>query len=88
MAELTKNRKIRLGEVVSNKMDKTVVVNVERKLNHPVFKRIVRKSKKYKAHDGKNQCEIGDTVRIIETRPLSKDKTWRLLEIVKKAQAV
>ncbi len=88
MAELTKNRKIRLGEVTSNKMDKTVVVKVERRFNHPTFKRIVTKSKKYKAHDEKNQCDIGDTVKIIETRPLSKDKVWRLFEIVKKAQAV
>lgn len=88
MAESEKNRKVRLGEVVSNKMDKTIVVKVERKINHPVFKRIIKKSKKYKAHDAGNQCEIGDKVRIMETRPLSKDKCWRLLEIVEKAQRV
>lgn len=83
-----KSRKVRLGEVVSNKMDKTIVVKVERKINHPVFKRIIKKSKKYKAHDAGNQCEVGDKVRIMETRPLSKDKCWRLLEIVEKAQRV
>ncbi|MBI5186072.1 MAG: 30S ribosomal protein S17 [Nitrospinae bacterium] len=88
MAESAKNRKVRLGEVVSNKMDKTIVVKVERKINHPVFKRIIKKSKKYKAHDAGNQCEVGDKVRIMETRPLSKDKCWRLLEIVEKAQRV
>lgn len=88
MAESVKNRKVRLGEVVSNKMDKTIVVKVERKINHPVFKRIIKKSKKYKAHDAGNQCEVGDKVRIMETRPLSKDKCWRLLEIIEKAQRV
>ena len=88
MGEVKKNKKIRLGEVVSNKMDKTIVVKVERKFNHPFFKRIVKRSKKYKAHDQENQCEIGDTVRIVETRPLSKQKRWRLLEITQKAQKI
>lgn len=88
MGEVKKNKKIRLGEVVSNKMDKTIVVKVERKFNHPFFKRIVKRSKKYKAHDQENQCEIGDTVRIVETRPLSKHKRWRLLEITQKAQKI
>jgi len=88
VGEVKKNKKIRLGEVVSNKMDKTIVVKVERKFNHPFFKRIVKRSKKYKAHDQENQCEIGDTVRIVETRPLSKHKRWRLLEITEKVQKI
>ncbi len=82
--ELKKNKKIRTGVVVSDKMNKTVVVAVERFVRHPVFKKTVRRSKKFKVHDEKNESSIGDKVKIIETRPLSKEKRWRLLEIVEK----
>lgn len=78
-------RKIRAGQVVSDKMDKTVVVSVQRQYLHPVYKRVVRESKKYKAHDEENRCRMGDRVRIVETRPLSRDKRWRVVEIVEKA---
>lgn len=88
MAESLKKRKVRMGEVVSNKMEKTIVVKVERKITHPVFKKIIKKTKKYKAHDAENQCVVGDKVRIMETRPISKDKCWRLIEIVDKVQRV
>ncbi len=86
MAEAKKNRKILTGTVVSNKMDKTAVVQVQRTLQHPVYKKYVAKRVKYKVHDEKNQLGVGDKVRIVETRPLSKEKCWRLLEIVEKAQ--
>ena len=79
-------RKTRNGLVVSNKADKTVVVNVQRQVVHPKYGKIVRLNKKYKAHDEKNECQIGDTVRIMETRPLSKTKRWRLVEILAKAK--
>lgn len=79
-------RKERIGIVVSDKMDKSVVVKVERKITHPTYGRIVRLNKKYVAHDEKNECKVGDTVRIIETRPLSKTKCWRIGEIVEKAK--
>lgn len=79
-------RKERIGTVVSDKMDKTIVVAVVDKFKHPLYKKTVSKTKKYKAHDEENTCGIGDTVRIVETRPLSKDKCWRLLEIVEKAK--
>ena len=79
-------RKTRSGIVVSNKADKTVVVNVQRQVVHPKYGKIVRLNKKYKAHDEKNECNIGDTVRIMETRPLSKTKRWRLVEILEKAK--
>ncbi len=77
-------RKIRVGSVVSDKMDKTVVIKVDRLVRHPVFKRIVRKTKKYKVHDEKNECRVGDSIKIIETKPLSKEKRWCLLEIIEK----
>jgi small subunit ribosomal protein S17 len=77
-------RKIFLGEVVSNRMQKTITVKVERRLRHPVYERVVKRSKKFHVHDEHNQCQIGDQVRIIETRPLSKTKRWRLLEIVRR----
>ena len=77
-------RKIISGTVVSNRMDKTAVVQVQRRFAHPVFKKYVSKRVKYKVHDEKNDLNIGDTVRIIETRPLSKDKRWRLLEILER----
>ncbi len=79
-------RKVLSGEVVSAKMDKTVVVRVERRYRHPVFKKIVRRHTKYKVHDEQNQCSAGDEIQMIECRPLSKYKRWRLLEIVKKAE--
>ncbi len=79
-------RKTRNGVVVSDKADKTIVVNVQRQVVHPKYGKIVRLNKKYKAHDEKNDCGIGDTVRIMETRPLSKTKRWRLIEIITKAK--
>jgi small subunit ribosomal protein S17 len=86
MAGETSLRKIRIGKVTSNKMDKTIVVNVERKYRHPLYKKFISRHKKYKAHDELNTCNIGDVVRIQETRPLSKQKRWRLVEIVEKAK--
>ena len=80
----TTNRKALQGLVVSNKMDKTVVVQVERKYAHPKFKKVVKSTRKFKAHDEKNECNSGDFISIAETRPLSKTKRWRLLEIIKK----
>jgi small subunit ribosomal protein S17 len=78
------HRKVLLGEVVSNRMHKTITVKVERRVRHPIYERVVKRSKKFHAHDEHNQCQMGDTVRIIETRPLSKTKCWRLLEIVRR----
>jgi len=80
--------KTRLGQVVSDKMDKTVVVSVERLRRHPIYKKTVKKSINYQAHDEKNECRVGDKVRIIETRPLSKHKRWRVAEIVTKGAVV
>ena len=79
-------RKTRVGIVVSDKMDKTIVVAVEDHVKHPLYNKIVKRTYKLKAHDENNECGIGDTVRIVETRKLSKDKNWRLLEIVEKAK--
>ncbi len=79
-------RKTRIGLVVSDKMEKTVVVSIERRVPHPVYGKMVRRSKKLKAHDEENSAKTGDTVRIMETRPLSKDKRWRLVEIVERAR--
>ena len=79
-------RKTRVGKVVSNKMDKTIVVAIEDRVRHPLYKKIVNKTYKLKAHDENNECSIGDTVRVMETRPLSKDKRWRLVRIVEKAK--
>ncbi|MCG8329294.1 MAG: 30S ribosomal protein S17 [Chitinophagales bacterium] len=79
-------RKTRIGEVISNKMDKTITVTVERKLRHPIYGKFVKKSKKFVAHDENNDCNIGDVVRIMETRPLSKRKRWRLVDIVERAK--
>lgn len=81
-------RKERTGRVVSNKMDKTVTVVVERRIAHPLYKKIMRRSKKYHAHDEKNECGIGDLVRIRETRPLSKLKRWRLIRIIERAEKI
>ncbi len=82
----TRGRKIRQGVVVSNKMNKTIVVAVERQVMHPLYKRYYKRTKKYMAHDEQNQCGIGDVVRIIESRPLSRRKRWTLLEIVQRAR--
>jgi len=79
-------RKVREGLVVSDKMDKTIVVLVERKIKHPLYKKVIRRSKKYKAHDETNRCKVGDRVRIMETRPLSKQKCWRLVEVLEVAK--
>ncbi len=79
-------RKERTGIVVSNKMDKSIVVQIERRFKHPVYGKYVKKSNKFVAHDEKNDCNIGDTVRIMETRPLSKNKNWRLIEIIERAK--
>jgi small subunit ribosomal protein S17 len=79
-------RKERIGKVVSNKMQKTITVAVDRKVKHPIYGKFVNRTTKFKAHDEQNSAGIGDTVRIMETRPLSKDKRWRLLEIVEKAK--
>lgn len=82
MAEQASKRKIREGVVVSDKMNKTVVVQVESLVKHPIYGRRMRRSKRYKAHDEENRCRTGDRVRIEETRPLSKDKNWRVIEIL------
>ena len=79
-------RKTRTGKVVSDKMDKTIVVAVEDHVKHPLYKKIVKRTYKLKAHDKNNECKIGDTVKVMETRPLSKDKRWRLVEIMEKAK--
>ena len=79
-------RKSRIGVVVSDKMDKTIVVAVVRKVKHPLYKKYITRTKKFKAHDELNECRIGDKVEIIETRPLSKDKCWRLAQIIEKAK--
>lgn len=84
---VTRNRrKVREGVVISDKMDKTVVVRVSTLVEHPLYKRIIKRSSKFKAHDENNDCRIGDKVRIMETRPLSKDKCWRVVEITEKAK--
>ena len=79
-------RKTRTGKVVSNKMDKTIVVAVENNVKHPVIGKIVKRTYKLKAHDENNTCNIGDTVKVMETRPLSKDKRWRLVEVIERAK--
>ena len=79
-------RKTKLGVVSSNRMDKTITVSVERKVKHPLYGKFVKKSTKFHAHDEKNECSIGDTVKIMESRPLSKTKRWRLVEVVEKGK--
>lgn len=86
VTEADRKRKSKMGRVVSNKMDKTVVVTVESYRPHPLYKKRVRRIKKFKAHDEQNSCHIGDVVRIEETRPLSKEKRWRVVEIVSKSE--
>ena len=85
--ELKRNlRKERIGVVVSNKMDKSIVVEIERREKHPIYGKFIKKTNRFMAHDEKNDCNIGDTVRIMETRPLSKRKCWRLVEIIERAK--
>jgi len=79
-------RKTRIGLVTSNKMEKSITVSVERKVKHPIYGKFLKKTTKFMAHDEKNECGIGDTVKIMETRPLSKNKCWRLVEILEKAK--
>jgi small subunit ribosomal protein S17 len=79
-------RKTEVGKVVSNKMDKTIVVAVEDSVKHPIYKKVIKRTVKLKAHDENNECSIGDRVRVMETRPLSKDKRWRLVKILEKAK--
>ena len=86
MDQVRGNRKTRTGVVVSDKMDKTIVVAIKTKVRHPLYGKMVNRTVKFKAHDENNECGIGDTVKIMETRPLSKDKHWRLVEIVEKAK--
>jgi len=83
---MEQRRKTRSGRVVSNKMDKTVVVAVETRKQHPRYKRVITRMKKFKAHDEENTCGVGDLVRIVETRPLSKEKRWRVVEILRKVE--
>ncbi len=87
MSENTRNfRKTRIGTVVSDKMDKTIVVAIEDSVRHPLYKKTMKRTYKLKAHDENNECGIGDTVEVMETRPLSKDKRWRLVRIIEKAK--
>ena len=79
-------RKTRTGKVVSDKMDKTIVVAIEDSVQHPLYKKVIKRTYKLKAHDENNECRIGDKVKVMETRPLSKDKRWRLVEIIEKAK--
>ncbi len=86
MAEVRGMRKTRIGVVVSDKMDKTIVVEIRNRVKHPLYGKIMNRTIKLKAHDEENQAGIGDTVKVMETRPLSKDKRWRLVEIIEKAK--
>ena len=87
MEEQARNlRKTRIGQVVSDKMDKTIVVAIEDHVKHPIYKKIMKSTYKLKAHDENNECRVGDTVKVMETRPLSKDKRWRLVEIVERVK--
>lgn len=79
-------KKVYVGRVLSNKMDKTIVVSVERLIQHPLYKKIVKRSTKFKAHDEKRECKIGDKVSIVEGRPISKEKRWRVLKIIERAE--
>ncbi len=82
----TSSRKTRVGKVISDKMDKTIVVAIADRVQHPLYKKFINRTYKLKAHDENNECRIGDKVRVMETRPLSKDKRWRLVEIIEKAK--
>ena len=85
---MDKNRKVKIGKVTSNKMQKTVIVQVEDLRRHPFYGKVMKQSSRFKAHDENNSCHIGDVVRIVETRPLSKEKRWRVVEIIRKADVV
>jgi small subunit ribosomal protein S17 len=85
---MRERRKQLVGRVTSNKMDKTVVIAVERTTRHPLYGKVLRRVKKYKAHDERNECQIGDRVRIIESRPLSREKRWRVIEILEHAERI
>jgi small subunit ribosomal protein S17 len=84
--EARASRKVRMGRVISDKMDKTVVVQVANRKSHPLYKKVLQRRANFKAHDEANECRVGDLVRIMETRPLSKDKHWRVVEVVEKAR--
>lgn len=84
--EIRGNRKVRMGTVVSNKMDKTIVVAIETRVKHKLYGKTIKRTTKLKAHDEENTCQIGDRVRVMETRPLSKEKHWRLVEVIERAQ--
>lgn len=86
--EERKMRKVQVGKVVSDKMDKTVVVAIETLVRHPLYGKIIKKTKKFKAHDAENACRVGDKVRVMETRPLSKEKRWRVVEILEREQQI
>ncbi|HEY3215745.1 MAG TPA: 30S ribosomal protein S17 [Candidatus Eisenbacteria bacterium] len=86
MTTVRSRRKTRIGKVVSDRMEKTVVVSIERLVQHPVYGRYVRRRAKFKVHDEKNECRVGDTIRFMETRPLSKDKRWRFVAFVERAK--
>ena len=86
MSEVRGLRKTRVGVVVSDKMDKTITVEIRNRVKHPLYGKIMNQNMKLKAHDENNECGVGDTVRVMETRPLSKDKCWRLVEIIEKAK--
>ena len=86
MSEERGMRKTRVGVVVSDKMDKTIVVEIRSRVKHPIYGKIMNRNKKFKVHDENNECGIGDTIKVMETRPLSKDKRWRLVEIIEKAK--
>ena len=86
MTEIREHRKVRVGKVVSDKMDKTIVVSIEDNVRHPKYGKIIKRTVKIHAHDEKNECGVGDKVAVMETRPLSKTKRWRLVEIVEKAK--
>ncbi|MBI3610633.1 MAG: 30S ribosomal protein S17 [Nitrospirae bacterium] len=83
-----KRRRTFIGEVISRRMNKTVVVNIERVFLHPTYKKVVRKTTRLKAHDEKNECQVGDTVKILESRPISKEKHWRVIEVLKRSQGI
>jgi small subunit ribosomal protein S17 len=86
VTESRNNRKTRTGTVVSNKMDKTIVVAMKNKVKHPLYGKTINRTNKLKAHDEANECQVGDVVKIMETRPLSRDKRWRLVEVIEKAR--
>lgn len=88
MSERSSLKKTKIGTVVSNKMEKSIVVLVNRKVQHPLYKKYITKSTKFMAHDEHNQCQIGDRVKIVESRPLSRRKRWRLMEVLEKAEKV